>query len=900
MSINKLNKNKKKDHSMGNTNETSLKILRAQKGVFETPKFTKIKPTIKAKTAAEERLNAEKINKDSLFDVVLNGKKRPSFINGRIVDTKITTSKKAISALNSIHNLMGFENAEQEFKEKNVSTTNLGPETKFFRLQQYHRDIPVFGRQLVLSTDGEGNMESLSGLYTPIQDESKATITENDAVAAIQKKEKAAEFSSEGLFYYVNASEKGILCWKICTPQNVYFVNAKTGAIEHSYATEIDFGQEIICSGMSLASTRINYPVYANNGTRKLYDVRRDISVRECSANGDRVGAEIFATGNDASIIGNQHPAAITAMNNMIKIFDYYVNVFGRRSADGNSLPIHIVVNYHPSNSAYTNAFYSSGYSNWVEICLGNGSSIARPVDVLAHEFTHAVENSIWEASSCYTGESGGINEAVADILGEFIQDGILDTMGEELTIGSIRRFDNPKAMGDPSKYSEMTSTEVHTCSCILSHAAYIMQKNWPTKNNSEELATIFYKSLFYLTPFCNFLDFRSAVLKAARTMKITAQKVKVVAQAFDEVEVILVGDDGLSYTLSGYVKDTSGNPIVDAKVTMKKQNNTSVYRTAYTSSDGRFELVFDRGYTYSLTFEADGYQSNSTTINLTSQRCSKRCILPTITLQSITTSRGYSLQGIVRDASTGNLLKDVTIRIKAGSGQSHMCTAGKQDITLKTDENGHFYTSAVKSGTYSIWACKSLDSVSKWQKYATNVSVSGNNSINISLPVANREFISEIRMASESTRAKALRLVPASAVLIDKDLNAGCGGKYIYCNYSYSSTATPITNIILIQSNSPLTWTSKSINYQGRTSSYTRINVNLNEGAKGEYIYLCYTKDTYYSPMTGIDVIFDNENRLDPWMMVTWDNTYYSEANVNEGNTGKLTYILKTKAEFI
>ena len=48
---------------MANTNESTSKILRVQKGVFETPKFTKIKPTIKAKSAAEEKLNAEKINK---------------------------------------------------------------------------------------------------------------------------------------------------------------------------------------------------------------------------------------------------------------------------------------------------------------------------------------------------------------------------------------------------------------------------------------------------------------------------------------------------------------------------------------------------------------------------------------------------------------------------------------------------------------------------------------------------------------------------------------------------------------------------------------------------------------------------------------------------------------------
>lgn len=882
---------------MANTDNKIRNILRAKTGIFEAPKFTKKKPVIPSKTANEEKLVAQKLNKDGLFDVVMNGRKRPSFINGKIINTKITSSQKAISALNNIHNLMGFENAEQEFKEKNVTTTNVGPATKFFRLQQYHRDIPVFGRQLVLSTDGEGNMQSLSGQYSPIQDESTATLTEDAAIKVVEKTETAQQYNSEGLFYYVNASEKGVLCWKIGTPRNVYFVNAKTGTIEHSYSTDIEYGQDIICGGTSLASTRIDYPVYAKDGKIKLYDVRRDISVLECNGNNDYDGVEISTTGNDLTVIGRNHQAAITAMNNMVKIFDYYVNVFGRRSANGNGHPIHLVVNFHRTSRVYENAFFSSSYPNWVEICLGNGANMARPVDVLAHEFTHAVQNFIWEASSCYSGESGAINEAVADIIGELIQDGVLDSMGEELTIGSLRRFDNPRSMGHPSKYSEMTTTEVHKCSCVLSHAAYIMQKNWPTTNNSEELATIFYKSLFYLSPFCNFLDFRSAVMKAARTMNLGAQKIKVIAKAFDEVEVMFVGDDGISYTLCGYVRDSSGNPIADTKVTMKKQGNSNVFRTAYTSCEGRFEIGFERGYMYSMTFEAEGYRSGSAVCDLTSPRCSKRCTLSTITLQTAAASTGYSLQGIVRDASTGNVLKDVAIRIKAGSGNSHLCAVGLQDITLKTDATGHFYTSAVKSGAYTIWACKSINSTTQWKKYSTNVTVSGNTTINISLPLVKREFVSDIRIVSQSSRANALRQIPASAVLIDKDLNAGCGGKYIYCCYSCSSTATPITNIMFVKSDTRLTWTTKSISHLGRTSTYTRVDVDLNEGAKGKFIYLCYTKDTYYPPLTGLNVIFDSENLLDPWIMTSWENTYNS-ANLNEGTNGKKTYFVRVKAE--
>lgn len=73
--------------------------------------------------------------------------------------------------------------------------------------------------------------------------------------------------------------------------------------------------------------------------------------------------------------------------------------------------------------------------------------------------------------------------------------------------------------------------------------------------------------------------------------------------------------------------------------------------------------------------------------------------------------------------------------------------------------------------------------------------------------------------------------------IKIDKDLNEGAGGKYIYLCYSKDLTKQnePIRSIQIIQGDSH--------DIQPPRADYIKIDKDLNEGAKGEYIYLCYSK---------------------------------------------------------
>ncbi len=88
--------------------------------------------------------------------------------------------------------------------------------------------------------------------------------------------------------------------------------------------------------------------------------------------------------------------------------------------------------------------------------------------------------------------------------------------------------------------------------------------------------------------------------------------------------------------------------------------------------------------------------------------------------------------------------------------------------------------------------------------------------------------------------------LIPSGFKKIDFDLNKGAGGDYIWLCYKRSDDQNDAVSAIYIadddQSDPP--------------SGYQKIGVDLNSGAGGKYIWLCYSKNsTLGAPITDIAV---------------------------------------------
>ena len=103
------------------------------------------------------------------------------------------------------------------------------------------------------------------------------------------------------------------------------------------------------------------------------------------AANGATLPGELVRSRGDAA---TGDAAIDEAYASTEATVDFYASVLSRRSFDGLGAPVVVTVHYERD---YDNAFWDGH-----QLVLGDGDGrvfgrFTRPVDVLAHEFTHAV-----------------------------------------------------------------------------------------------------------------------------------------------------------------------------------------------------------------------------------------------------------------------------------------------------------------------------------------------------------------------------------------------------------------------------------------------------------------------------------------------------------------------------
>lgn len=660
----------------------------------------------------------------------------PSYIDGAFSDKMVNSVEDAIDALNDIHYIMGFENAKQEFVGVYTDSMDYGFQTNFYRLQQTYHNIPIYGYQLIVSTNENGNIQSLTGHYSPnIEVETSPVISMSQAKEIISNGTRTVK--SDGLFVYV--ADKNYLVWKIRTLTRNYLVDAISGEIIESKS---DLCEETINgSGTSVPernnqSEILNFPVEHSNERYYLYDSKRSIRIADANFN-DSLGTPISEETNDN---WNAHSAAITTYSNIIKVFDFYANILGRDGADNAHREIYIDVNYRKNaNNQFSNAFFNPSVSDRTFIAIGDGNNYPAALDVIAHEFTHAVTASIW--GGIYEGESGALNESYSDIIGDLFEDGELNLHGEGLMSGANRNFanpsqpENPNAPSQPSNYSNVrvcSKSGHHSCDCgntldhncdnqyvhynsgITNHAAYLMDQNWPTTNHSEELATLFYYSMQYLTPNSNFMDCRHALLAASKSMKMSDEKRNVIATAMADVGIVPADEEAWAsmHHIIGVVKDAqTQSPIIDAKIIAVATEGLGG-GIGYSDGNGNYDVKVNRAV-YTVSVFAEGYLKYEITNVDLSQWLTLNHYMDTIYLTPSALSddtQNVFASGKITNALSGQALEGVTVKFRSGSNNQngdYVQKVAGMDIELTTDSSGQYYTAALPAGNYTLEAAK-------------------------------------------------------------------------------------------------------------------------------------------------------------------------------------------------
>ncbi|MFJ6845917.1 M4 family metallopeptidase [Streptomyces griseoluteus] len=268
---------------------------------------------------------------------------------------------------------------------------------------------------------------------------------------------------------------------------------------------------------------------------------------------GRKVRTEGSEPGSDATV--NRAYAGLGAT------FELYLKVYGRRSIDGQGLPLNATVHF---DKDYDNAFW-----NGEQMVFGDGDGeifldFTIPVDVIGHELTHGVTQ--YTANLAYFGQSGALNESLSDVFGSLIKQytlrqtaadadwligaGLLAPRVQGQALRSMKApgtaYDDDVLGKDPQPadmqhyvHTGRDNGGVHINSGIPNHAFYIAATAiggyaW------EKTGQIWYDVLTGgdLKEDAQFADFATLTVKAARERFGAGAELQAVEKAWEEVGV--------------------------------------------------------------------------------------------------------------------------------------------------------------------------------------------------------------------------------------------------------------------------------------------------------------------------------------------------------------------------
>ena len=238
---------------------------------------------------------------------------------------------------------------------------------------------------------------------------------------------------------------------------------------------------------------------------REVYDADCDNSLP-----GDRV-----REGDDGPTGDSEADAA---WENLGRTYDYYRDTFGRDSYDNSGAELVASVHFcETPGEDFANAYW-----NGDQMVFGEG--YAAPLDVTAHELTHAITDRT--ADLVYQCQSGALNESFSDIFASNVDTDDWE-IGEDLPGGAIRDMADPGRFGDPAHVDDYDTRPndsdpsndhgaVHSNSGIPNHAYYLIVQNIGRKDAEQVMYRVLTEEL---GPDSGFEDFRTASLKVARDL---------------------------------------------------------------------------------------------------------------------------------------------------------------------------------------------------------------------------------------------------------------------------------------------------------------------------------------------------------------------------------------------
>lgn len=636
-----------------------------------------------------DNLEDDKIDRGDIEDMLTSGKIDVIFddygnirtIDGSFTNKKVNSTQDAAEVLNSAGSLFSYDFDGTADKITSQSIADGVLEESFYRYSPTVDGIPVLGSQIILSTKDNGEITGLFNSYNDaINYVNTSPALNAEEAANIAVKQLLDDYSSSRALEcdaevdtaseYADAVKKSIvvdptlmiyaaddtpvLVYSVHIDNSKYFIDQNSGKTEDDDEDMEDLSEQ---NGVGIPYIDVSYYIYANGDyTEKVYkkidsienihitctenDIRNQS--RTFNANQDRKGTKWlrdtirnletyestfngihrYLPGKLVGFTDSISKTAVSAHANMSLVYDYYKNNLNRNSFDGNGAKIISSYNYYNTDNA--------GWSSTLQqMMFGDIGNYAAAVDVVGHEFTHAVINYVvgdgLGHTLTYYGESGALNEAYADILGNLIEGKTGDDNGRWLIAEDsdnvVRSMSSPSSYEQPEHYStRYTGTEddggVHTNSGIFNLAAYKMMTDSRVNDITQTTwAKVFYRSLYRLTEDATFLEARGAVVVAAKTLGFTAEQQQAIKDAFDAVGI--TEPDGIRIVLTwGETPSDLDSHLVGPGINGGERFHTAFYQRTY-YADGTYDSNSSK-YVADLDYDdTTSYGPEVTTIHM-------------------------------------------------------------------------------------------------------------------------------------------------------------------------------------------------------------------------------------------------------------------------------------------
>lgn len=509
-----------------------------------------------------------------------------SVIDGRFTDQVVVSAADAAAVLNTLAPVLGAPPDFADLAEVSASTIGDGDTLEhFYRFTETMGGITVLGSDVILVTDADGDVTSVFNYYRALGENFNitpdATVDEDAEVrlvatssylgpnadpASIGSLLATGTFTNELVVFTVSEDADPELAWRVVIGVPDTGELAPSGATFLIHADGEEAGTVIISLSNAHGAAAITTAKDWLGDTRTITIDNRKVLWFSSSEMSDptrnittyKTSYGLFGLGSPSlpgkvvkrSLFG-WDASAVSAHANAAVVYDYFKNVLGRVSYDGDGAKVVISIRYRPTSSplGYSNAFWDPTIQ---QFAFGDKGYLQADVDIVAHEFTHAVISSILGDSALDSGQPGALNEAYADIFGILVE-GATDAdrwlIAEDSGNGIVRNLANPTAVTTSyGPYRDRLSKEYigsgddhgeHVNSTIFSHAAYLMMTDSATAGVSDVTwAKVFYHSIPRLSSTARFTDARAALLSSAFEQGLSLAQREAIARAFDTVEI--------------------------------------------------------------------------------------------------------------------------------------------------------------------------------------------------------------------------------------------------------------------------------------------------------------------------------------------------------------------------